>query len=274
MTIFVAEFTTNHMGNFNLLIEMAKDAKTSGANYIKMQRKDVESFYTQEKLNSEYLSPYGKTYREYRKIFEFTNEDFERFDTLCKDIGIKWFTTIQDIPSMREMLKFDLPMYKIASCNSNNKEFLAAIKANVPKDKILVISVAGRRLEDIEKIIKQFDGYKLYILHCVAEYPCLPEHLHLGNIKRLKQEFENSDIKIGYSGHETGFIPSLAAIDFGASLVERHFCKSRNSFVHHIECSLEPNEFVEMIKYSKTENLKHLYEQYLPPRLHIKKNSE
>lgn len=265
MTVFVAEFTTNHMGNFNLLVEMAKDAKKSGADYIKMQRKDVESFYTQEKLNSEYLSPYGKTYREYRKIFEFSNEDFTRFDTVCKDLGIKWFTTIQDIPSMMEMLEFDLPMYKVASCNSNNKEFLSAIKANISKDKTLVISVAGRTLDDIGKIVKQFEGYKLYILHCVAEYPCLPEHLHLGNIKRLKHEFENVNIKIGYSGHETGIMPSLAAIDMGASLVERHFCKSRDSFVHHIECSLEPNEFAEMIKYSKEGNLKNLYEPYLPP---------
>lgn len=265
MTIFVAEFTTNHMGNLNLLFEMAKEAKKAGADYIKMQKKDVETFYSQEKLNSEYISPFGKTYREYRKIFEFSRDDFHRFDLKCKELGIKWFTTIQDVNSMFEMLEFDLPMYKVASCNANNKEFLAAIKNNISKDKTLVISVAGRTIKEIENIINQFSGYNLYILHCVAEYPCLPQNLRLGNIVRLKKEFESENVKIGYSGHETGIFPSLAAIDMGASIIERHFCKSRNSFVHHIECSLEPSEYKELIDLSKKNNLKDLYEPYLPP---------
>lgn len=265
MTVFVAEFTTNHMGNLNLLFKMTESAKMCGADFIKMQKKDVENFYSKEKLNSEFVSPYGKTYYDYRKIFEFSKEDFQRFDIKCKDIGIKWFTTIQDIKSMYDMLEFDLPMYKVASCNSNNSEFLDAIKINVPKDKTLVISVAGRTLEDISRIIKKFDGYNLYILHCVAEYPCVECSLRLGNILRLKKEFETDKIKIGYSGHETGIIPSLAAVDMGANLIERHFCVSRDSFVHHIDCSLEPDEFKNMILLSKQKNLKKLYERYLPP---------
>ena len=46
---FVAEFTTNHMGNLNLLLKMAESAKYAGADYIKMQKKNVETFYTKEK---------------------------------------------------------------------------------------------------------------------------------------------------------------------------------------------------------------------------------
>ena len=53
---------------------------------------------------------------------------------LRKELDIKWFTTIQDIPSMYEMLEFDLPMYKIASCNGNNKEFLNAVHSNIDKN--------------------------------------------------------------------------------------------------------------------------------------------
>lgn len=48
-----------------------------GCTYIKMQKKDIEAFYTKEKLDAPYLSPYGKTYREYRSIFEFEEEDLE-----------------------------------------------------------------------------------------------------------------------------------------------------------------------------------------------------
>ena len=68
---FTAEFTTNHLGNYNLLISMLHKAKETGATFVKMAKKDVESFYSKEKLNSPYKSPYGNSYRDYRKIFEF-----------------------------------------------------------------------------------------------------------------------------------------------------------------------------------------------------------
>jgi sialic acid synthase SpsE len=54
-------------------------------------------------------------------------------------------------------------------------------------------------------------------------------------------------VRIGYSGHEEGVPPSLAAVALGAEVVERHFCLSRHSFVHHIECSLEPDEFKQLV---------------------------
>ena len=39
MARFTAEFTTNHMGNFNVLIRMVERAADAGADYIKMQKK-------------------------------------------------------------------------------------------------------------------------------------------------------------------------------------------------------------------------------------------
>ena len=255
MTIFVAEFTTNHLGNFNLLLRMLKEAKKAGADLIKMQKKNLDSFYSKEKLNSKYDSPYGETFREYRSIFEFNEDDYRRFNEECKKINMPWFSTIQDIESLFEMLKWDLPMYKIASCNSDNTKLLKTVEENVPSDKEIVISVAGKTLDQIRDIISIFKNHKINILHCVAEYPCKLNNCRLGNISILKKEFESDQIKIGYSGHEIGILPSLKAIDLGASMIERHFCLSRKSFVHHIECSLMPLEFREMKNISESKEI-------------------
>ncbi len=244
---FVAEFTTNHMGNLNILLRMVEKAAGAGCDYIKMQKKDVETFYTKEKLDAPYLSPYGKTYREYRTTFEFREEDYEHFDQWCHHLGIRWFSTVQDIPSLYFMLRYDLPMYKVASCNARNRDFLEEVARNVPKSARIVISVAGSTLHEIEESLNIFNNHHVHLLHCVAEYPCTPCSLRLGNIKVLEERFACDRISIGYSGHEEGIIPSLAAIDLGARIVERHFCLSRLSFVHHIECSLEPEEFKELI---------------------------
>ncbi|MGI9416224.1 MAG: N-acetylneuraminate synthase family protein [Geminicoccaceae bacterium] len=249
---FVAEFTTNHMGNFNLLLRMVEAATWAGADLIKMQKKDVETFYSEEKLNSAYDSPYGKTYRDYRTIFEFDHADYQRFDDKCVAENIPWFSTIQDASSYDFMARYDLPMYKVASINARNADFLKATAERIPEDKRIVISVAGSELHQVEQALELFPRHRINILHCVAQYPCPPEQLRLGNIPVLKRHFGDERITIGYSGHETGIEPSLAAIALGAEMIERHFALSRHSFVHHIECSLEPDEFQRMVAIARS----------------------
>lgn len=247
MTLFIAEFTTNHMGNFNVLKEMAIKAKEAGADYIKMQKKDVESYYSQDKLDQVYPSPYGKTYRDYRKIFEFDFEDFRRFDRLCKELDIPWFATVQDIASLQFMLRFNLPMYKIASSSARDWEFVREVNKRVPKHAEIIVSVAGSTLAEVKQLVDSFPKHDLIIQHCVAEYPCPLENLRLGNIDALKLSFEDRGVEVGYSGHEQGIAPSVLIGRKGIYTLERHFCLSKHSFVHHIECSLEPNEFATMI---------------------------
>jgi len=254
-TKFICEFTTNHMGNLNILLEMVKKAADTGADYIKMQKKDVDTFYSKEKLEKEYLSPYGKTYYDYRKIFEFNKRDFDIFDAECKKHNIKWFATAQDLPSLEFLLQYDLDMYKIASCNSNKITMLKQFAQRIPNDKTVVISCAGRTLEEIDEVVSVFDKHKMIINHCVAEYPCRKSSLRLGNINRLKERYKSDRIEIGYSGHEEGVLPTYGAIISGATCVERHFCLSRHSFVHHIECSLEPHEYKEMVNTVRTNTI-------------------
>jgi N-acetylneuraminate synthase len=241
---FIAEFTTNPMGNLNLLLRMVREAAYCGCSFIKMQKKDVRTFYNEEKLASPYISPYGKTYSEYRETFEFDEDQFHRFDKECKTHNIDWFATAQDIPSLAFLEQFNLPIYKIASVNVGNENLIREIVAQVPRDKEVVFSTAGATLERIEKTLNMLSSFrKVTILHCIAEYPCPEEHCKLGNITELRKRFESPNVSIGYSGHEEGYKPTLAAIGFGAVMVERHFCISRASFVHHIECSLEPEEY-------------------------------
>jgi N-acetylneuraminate synthase len=238
---FVAEFTTNHMGNLNILLRMVESAAWAGADLIKMQKKNVDTFYSQEKLNSVYESPYGKSYRDYRSIFEFDHEDYQRFDSRCQADKIAWF-----------------------SINARNSDFLRATAERIPADKRIVISVAGSDLGQIERAIEMFPQHQINILHCVAQYPCPLVQLRLGNIPVLKRQFGDDRIKIGYSGHEMGIEPSLAAIALGAEMVERHFALSRHSFVHHIECSLEPDEFRKMVAIAKSVSDLSPYIEQLP----------
>ena len=56
----IAEITTNHFGDMDRLKSMIVAAKQAGADYIKLQKRDVESFYSKEKLDSPYNSPFNR----------------------------------------------------------------------------------------------------------------------------------------------------------------------------------------------------------------------
>ena len=254
MVEIVAEFTTNHMGHLGLLCRMVDEAAQAGASSIKMQRKSVESFYSQEKLNRDYQSPFGRTYRDYRTLFELCPADWERFSDRCDMHQTPWFQTAQDEASLNEVMRHgkrttSMHRIKVASSNARDLHFLEMVARGVPRDWEVVVSVGGSTLQQVEQVVKVFgDHRRLWLLHCVAEYPCPAERLRLGNIPVLRKHFAGAGVRIGYSGHEEGIAPSVAAVNLGAEMVERHFCISRHSFVHHIECSLEPDEFAELVR--------------------------
>jgi sialic acid synthase SpsE len=254
MSECVAEFTTNHFGHMGLLDRMVDAAAAAGASAIKMQRKQVATYYSADKLKARFASPFGKTYREYRGLFEMSTGDWQRFNDQCRVACIPWFVTAQDVVSLRAMVPWcekgcGLQRIKVASSNARNTSLSDCIQRIVPTSYEIVVSLAGATLADIGVVVKRFENYRrLYLLHCVAEYPCPPERLRLGNIPELQKRFGSERILIGYSGHEIGFQPTLAAAELGAEMIERHFCMSRHSFVHHIECSLEPAEFTAMVR--------------------------
>jgi N-acetylneuraminate synthase len=258
---FVAEFTVNHLGNLNLLFRMVDEAVDSGCDYIKMQRKDVRSFYTEEELRRPFRSPYGSTYGEYRTLFEFDLADIRRFDRKCSERGIPWFITVQDESSLEGLAEFNLPMYKIASSNLRKVPFLHRVDQDTPPEAAIVLSSGGATVADIDAALTVFSDRRIHLLHCVSQYPCSPERVRLGNITALQRLFGSDRVTVGYSGHEEGFTVTLAAADLGATMIERHFCVSRDSFVHHIACALEPAEFRQMVDLVRSsEPLKSRYE--------------
>jgi sialic acid synthase SpsE len=156
-------------------------------------------------------------------------------------------------------------MYKIASTNAKNEKLINIAESLIPNDKTIVVSVAGCNTEDIIRISKLIKKHKIIFNHCVAEYPCKNENLRLGNIKVIKEMFKNdSRISVGYSGHEIGCDGTYASLDMDIDYLERHFCISKKSFVHHIDVSLEPNEFKNIIENYKNNNDLDKYYHNLP----------
>ena len=71
--------------------------------------------------------------------------------------------------------------------------------------------------------------------------------LNLNNLKYLKEKY--GYIKIGYSGHEVGMLPTLVASSMGIiSMVERHITLHKGMKGSDHKASLTLVEFQEMVQ--------------------------
>ena len=87
-------------------------------------------------------------------------------------------------------------------------------------------------------------GIDYALLHCNSTYPASIVDLNLKYINKLKTL---SNRVVGYSGHERGYLPTLAAVAMGAKIIERHFTLDNNAEGPDHSSSLEPSDFKQMV---------------------------
>ena len=136
-----------------------------------------------------------------------------------------------------EGIKAGLPSFNIPLI-----EFIA--ENNIPS----ILSTGMSEIEDIDLAYEIFKKNKtdLILLHCVSSYPTPENEMNLNIIETLKKSY--NDIHIGYSGHEIGHLPTIAAVCKGARVVERHITLDQKMVGFDHSLSIEPNELSEIIK--------------------------
>ena len=107
----------------------------------------------------------------------------------------------------------------------------------------------------------------LVLLHCTSTYPANHQELNLRVIESFKRQYP---VPIGYSGHETTFLPTVTAAFLGANVIERHITLDRSMWGSDQAASLEPLAFRKMVKYIREldvilgDGIKKVYDSELP----------
>jgi len=235
----VAEITTNHFGDMERLRSMILAAKRAGADYVKLQKRNVDTFYSAEALAKPYSSPFGSTFRDYRLGLELTRAQFEEVDALCKKIGIGWFASVLDYPSYRFMLDFQPELIKLPSTISEHHEYLTAVGNEFTGD--LVIST-GFTDEAYERFV--LDTYKaarrIYLLQCTSAYPSRKEDVQIGVVRHYYNLSKiDARIRPGFSSHDIGSLCSQMAIAAGALMIEKHVKYGTVAWAHFDEVAVD-----------------------------------
>lgn len=221
--LFTFEMANNHQGSVEHGKEIIRELKKVTEKYekdfdfaVKFQYRDLDSF-----IHPDYK---GRMDIKNVKRFQDTRLSMEEFLELKKEVeaqGMYTMCTPFDEVSVNRIVEQEYDVIKIASCSFTDWSLLEEV---AKADKPVIASAAGSSLADIDRIVSFFGHRKidLALMHCIAEYPTLDEHMEMNQIALYKNRYPN--LHIGFSTHEApdDLEPIKIAIAQGASIFEKH----------------------------------------------------
>ena len=243
-TYIVGEIGINHNGDLEVARSLMLAAKKAGIDAVKFQKRTPELCVPEHQRNQMRDTPWGYiTYLDYRYKVEFDETAYTEIDRYAKELGLVWFASSWDIPSLEFMEKFNPPTHKIPSALLTDKELLRAHRAT---GKPIILSTGMSTMEQIREAVDLLGEDNLVLCHTTSSYPCPPEELNLRMVQTLREAFR---CPIGYSGHEVGLVPTVVASALGACLVERHITLDRAMWGSDQSASVEPQGLASLVKY-------------------------
>jgi len=245
----VAEISSNHNGSLELAKELIHKASDIGVDAVKFQKKDIETCFSQELLNSPYTgeNSFGKTYREHKQFLEFSAKQLKELKSYADSFGITFFCTPFDIPSVEVLESIGVPFYKIASFHVDRLDLINKVAGLL---KPVIISTGMSTLEEVDDAVAEVRKYhdNLVLLHCVSSYPTDEKDLNLRVIQTLRDRYQ---CPVGYSGHERNVSTCIATTMLGAAVIERHFTLDRTMKGTDHAISVEPQGMAMIVKRSR-----------------------
>jgi len=245
----IAEMSGNHNQSLERALEIVDAAAAAGAHALKLQTYTADTI-TLNVRNKDFLIEDKKSLWDgsnlhdlYKKAYtpwEWHQPIMER----AQQHGMVCFSSPFDESAVDFLESLNVPAYKIASFENNH---LPLIEKVAKTGKPMIISTGMATLSDIEEAVKtaRDAGCKdLILLKCTSTYPALPTNSNVLTIPHLKQMF---DCQIGLSDHTMGVGVSIAAVAYGATVIEKHFTLSRADGGVDSAFSLEPEEMKSLV---------------------------
>lgn len=238
----VAEIGINHNGSVETAKRLIDAAALAGCNAVKFQKRTVEVVYSAEELAKPRENPFGPTNGDLKRGLEFGQLEYEEIDPYCRDKNILWFASCWDMGSIDFMERFEPPCYKIASASLTDDSLLRQYRQY---GRPIILSTGMSTIEEIDHAVEVLGRQDLILLHCTSTYPSQIEELNLSAIRVLRERY---GVPVGYSGHEVGLAPSVAATALGACMVERHITLDRAMWGTDQAASVEWQGFWRLVK--------------------------
>ncbi|MGE0614877.1 MAG: N-acetylneuraminate synthase family protein [Bacteriovoracia bacterium] len=240
----IAEVGINHNGSMDEAKALIKGAAEAGADAVKTQLRDLDTLYTKQVLADSRKAEQGTQYllAELRKA-HLSYDQMKELFAYAKGFDIDFFATPFDVKSAEFLNGIGMGIFKVGSPDFTNRPLLEKItEFNRP----IILSTGMSEEAEIKQVVGYLKsrGADFALLHCNSTYPASFSDLNLRYIPVLRQI---TGVRVGYSGHEQGFVPTVAALGLGADIIERHITRDRNQSGPDHRSSLNFTEFKEMV---------------------------
>lgn len=268
----IAEIGINHNGDIEIAKQLMDVAVETGCDAVKFQKRTPEICVPEEQKSIPRETPWGTmTYFEYKKRIEFEQKEFEQIDAYAKKIGIDWFASPWDVPSVDFLERFNVPCQKIASACLTDSELLTAINKTKTTT---ILSTGMSSMQEIDKAVSLLSGVPLAIAQATSTYPAEASELNLRAIQTFAEKY---NVPVGYSGHERGLQVTIAAVALGATFIERHITLDRSMWGTDHSASLEPEGLkklvrdIRIIELALGDGKKKVYDSEIPIRAKLRR---
>jgi sialic acid synthase SpsE len=264
----IAEIGINHNGDLDIARKLMDVAASAGCQAVKFQKRNPEISTPEAQKSVLRETPWGQmTYLEYKYRVEFERAEYDAIDVHAKKIGIDWFASPWDLPSVEFLASYNLPAMKIASATLTDTAVVRSVAGiGIPA----ILSTGMSTLEEIDQAVSVFpEDSPLALLHCTSTYPLAADEANLRAMVVLGERYSRP---VGYSGHETGLQISIAAVALGARIIERHITLDRAMWGTDQSASLEPRGLqtlvrdIRVVEAALGDGVKRVYESELPIR--------
>ena len=249
----IAEISANHNNSMARTLKIIKEAKKVGANAIKLQTYDANSMTLNS--NNKYFMIKDKKSLWYKKnLFELYKQAalpynwYKEIFSEAKKNDIMCFSTPFDENAVDFLNNFNVPAYKIASFENNH---FPLIKKVIKKKKPIIVSLGATSKKEINYIYNFFIKNKFYnfaFLQCTSSYPAKIEDSNIKTIIDLRKKFK---VEIGLSDHTPGIGAAIAAVSYGATIIEKHFTLDKNAGGFDDIFSMDPEDFRLLVNETK-----------------------
>ena len=243
----IAEAGVNHNGNPESACELARQANQTGADCVKFQTFRAEEIVTKNAPKAAYqlkvTDPKESQFQMLKKL-ELQVVDYEKIVETCKEKDIQFLSTPYNFKDAEFLNELGVDGFKIASGQIVELPFL---KYTANFGKPMIVSTGMATLGEVEEAIRTIRAAgndQIVLLQCTTNYPSVVQD---ANIRAMVTMGNALDVLVGYSDHTQNNYSVYAAVALGACVIEKHFTLDRNLPGPDHSCSLDREEFSQMV---------------------------
>jgi pseudaminic acid synthase len=244
---FIAEMSANHGGSLERALTLVHAAKTAGADCFKTQTYTADTM-TLDSTGEDFSIRGGlwdgytlhRLYAEAAMPWEWNGIIKDE----CDRLGLDFLSTAFDEASVDYLDGLNVECHKVASFELVDIPLIDYMAA---KGKPVILSCGLGSAGDIQRAVDACrcrGNERIILLKCCSEYPAQYEDMNVATIADMRARF---GCVTGLSDHSPGSLAPVTAALFGAKVIEKHLCLSRQDKTPDAAFSLEPHEYGQMV---------------------------